>query len=95
MNSIKTFLAKYHISFHAMALVTIFVVGAFNSIPKFHDDVMTLYNLMPAAVKDIVVDAILLIGFYKTWQKAQPPVEDGTAQATRLKEVTEKDKVAQ
>jgi len=70
MLTIKRFLARYSITTHSIAAAVVFLVAAYQGVPQFRTDVLAVYNLMPLALREAVLDAGLLIGFYKTWRKA-------------------------
>ncbi len=70
MNAIKAFFANHKISTHSIAVVFMFLIGAYEKYPPFHDYVLSLYARIPSKEQALVT---MLVGLYAWYRNGQKP----------------------
>jgi hypothetical protein len=69
---IKQFFANHSISTHSIATVIAALIGAFYSVPQFHDYVLMVYAHIPKWGKDLIATGIALYMWYRSGRATQP-----------------------
>jgi hypothetical protein len=75
---IKQFFVNHSISTHSIATVIAALIGAFYSVPQFHDYVLMVYAHIPKWGKDLIATGIALYMWYRSGRAAQvaPPTNE-------------------
>lgn len=79
MNWLKTIWARvrtgYPVFTHAVAAAILFLVGAYNEVPPFHDFVQSVYHSLPLHAQTLIAVAVALGIWYKqnrrTWTNGE------------------------
>jgi hypothetical protein len=66
MQTISSFLAKYNVSTHAIAVIVIALSAAFYGYMPFHNLVMSTYSALPAPIQVLIGTGLFIYALYKT-----------------------------